>query len=110
MTLGVRRRDGEVSWAPYNAVATRDPTTQAITGAVVTMLDVTDRKRVEEKMRQTQKLESLGVLAGGVAHDFNNLLVSILGNASFAKSIAGNDARLAPLLEQIELARAAPPS
>jgi PAS domain S-box-containing protein len=103
VTLGVKRPDGEISWAVYKAVATRDPATKDVTGAVVTILDITDRKRVEDKLRQTQKLESLGVLAGGIAHDFNNLLVTILGNASFAKSIAGNDARLRPLLEQIEL-------
>jgi len=103
LTLGVKRRDGEVSWAVYKAVATRDPATQEVTGAVVTLLDITERKRFEDKLRQTQKLESLGVLAGGIAHDFNNLLVTILGNASFAKSIAGNDLRLGPLLDQIEL-------
>ena len=103
VTLGVRRSDGEISWAVYKAVATRDPATQQVTGAVVTLLDITDRKRVEDKLRHTQKLESLGVLAGGIAHDFNNLLVTILGNATFAKSIAGNDPRLGPLLEQIEL-------
>ncbi len=103
VTLGVRRPGGDVSWAVYKAVAARDPSTKEVTGAVVTILDITDRKRVEDKLRQTQKLESLGVLAGGIAHDFNNLLVTILGNASFAKSIAGNDARLLPLLEQIEL-------
>jgi nitrogen-specific signal transduction histidine kinase/CheY-like chemotaxis protein len=74
-----------------------------VSGAVVTFFDITERKRFEEKLRHTQKLESLGVLAGGVAHDFNNLLVTILGNASFAKGMAGLDPRVAPLLQEIEI-------
>ena len=55
-----------------------------ILGAAHIARDISERKTMEEKLRQTQRLESLGVLAGGIAHDFNNLLTGILGNASLA--------------------------
>jgi PAS domain S-box-containing protein len=103
MTLGIRRPDGELSWAVFRAVPTRDPPSGRINGAVVTFFDITERKRFEEKLRHTQKLESLGVLAGGIAHDFNNLLVAILGNASFGKNATAEPAVRA-LFEEIELA------
>jgi PAS domain S-box-containing protein len=60
--------------------------------AVGVLRDVTERNRLNEKMRQTAKLESLGVLAGGIAHDFNNLLTGILGNVSLAlDTVEDND-------------------
>ncbi len=63
--------------------------------------DITERRQIEEQLRHTQKLESLGVLAGGIAHDFNNLLTGVLGNASLAMDGLFHRSREHLLLEAI---------
>jgi len=53
-------------------------------GAIITSIDVTEMKNLYDRLRQAQKMESIGTLAGGVAHEFNNILGAIIGNTQLA--------------------------
>jgi two-component system, cell cycle sensor histidine kinase and response regulator CckA len=77
----VQRPDGTRVTLLINASPIRDEEGN-VTGALIAYRDITERKRFEENLRETAKLESLGILAGGIAHDFNNLLTGVLGNAA----------------------------
>jgi PAS domain S-box-containing protein len=62
--------------------------------------DITERKRMEEELLKSDKLESLGVLAGGIAHDFNNLLQSIFLNVSAAKVYSEKGSKAYEMLQE----------
>jgi two-component system, cell cycle sensor histidine kinase and response regulator CckA len=64
--------------------------------------EITTRKQMELRLRQTQRLEAVGRLAGGVAHDFNNLLTVILGYTDMIRETAGLDPEIAEGIEEIK--------
>ena len=74
------RKDGALIDVSLSFSALRDAT-GAVTGVMTIAADITQRRLLEEQLRQAQKLEAIGRLAGGVAHDFNNLLTVIGGRS-----------------------------
>lgn len=100
--------DQEMVIAPKNGVkrqvlASGQPMLDAAgnkVGAVVSMHDITRQRSVEEQLYQSQKLESLGRLTGGISHDFNNLLGVIIGNLDILKDLIKSDPQAEELVDE----------
>ncbi len=92
---------GEVRWSAASGMAVRDHEGNVLR-IVGSMMDITQRRTLEARLLEAQKLEGIGRLAGGVAHDFNNMLTAILGNVDFAAGMTSLD-DVRPLLDEIRL-------
>ncbi|MDX9714949.1 MAG: PAS domain S-box protein [Dissulfurispiraceae bacterium] len=88
---------GVVKHVEVSASPVRD-SLGSITAAVIVERDITEKKQLEEQLRQSQKMEAVGLLAGGIAHDFNNILTAIMGYGSLVRSRLEEDS---PLMEHI---------
>jgi two-component system, cell cycle sensor histidine kinase and response regulator CckA len=97
------RRDGVERWVHERADIVRgsDGTTIRMIG---TVQDITERRQLEEQLRQAQKLEAIGRLAGGVAHDLNNALTAIVGYTELALGALASDHAARPDVEEIRRA------
>jgi len=102
------RKDGTLFWASVIIDAIREPDGTLVGFAKITR-DITEKRqaqldlqRAHEQLAQSQKLEALGKLTGGVAHDFNNLLMVVSGQAQLLRRKVGDDSRARRALDAIE--------
>jgi len=87
-------------WHITGTIAPMHDSEQQDIGRVLVFRDMTKQHDLENELFQARKLESLGVLAGGLAHDLNNLLTAIIGNISIAELKAKGDPELQPFLSR----------
>ena len=94
----VQRPSGErrhLELGAYPAVYQREP------AVLLVMNDVTERRRAEEELQRSQKMEAVGRMAGGIAHEFNNMLTAIGGFARLAERAPGDEARVLTCVREI---------
>jgi PAS domain S-box-containing protein len=98
LTVRGVRKDGEVIQVEAFCVVTEFGSQRAV---LTTVHDISDRVKLEDQLRQAQKMEAVGRLAGGIAHDFNNLLTAIRGNAELMSHRVRKDPAMAAEVDEI---------
>ncbi len=97
----------EISWKDRRFESHLQPlrdTDGFIQGVIGVALDITERERLTDQLRQSQKMQAIGELAGGVAHDFNNLLMVVKGHSQLLLDRLPDSSPLRPGAQQIEKA------
>jgi PAS domain S-box-containing protein len=94
------RKDGSKFWLSFNSRVVKDADGHALYYEGI-VEDITERKKLEDQLRQAQKMEAIGTLAGGVAHDFNNILTVISGFASLIQMNTKTDDPSRPFVDQV---------
>lgn len=95
------RRDGSETFIEHSVAPIRQGANDEIDGCVIAFHDVSERKQLEEQLRQVQKMDAIGKLAGGIAHDFNNAITAILGYAGLILRQTNDDSPLQQDAKQI---------
>ena len=95
----IRRKDGKAIWVSDTGVVVRGEGNQLLMEGVI--LDINERKQLENQLQQSRRMEAVGRLAGGIAHDFNNLLTVIRGYADMALNRPGTQAGVRADIQQI---------
>ena len=101
LTFRLRHKDGSYRWIlSQSSLITDDG------GRPIRMLgshvDITERRRLEARIREAEKLEAIGTLAAGIAHDFNNLLAAIAGNLALLRDAPPSDPEVPRLHRDLE--------
>lgn len=93
-------KDGHIIWAEVRMTFIRGSDGQPIAVLGVTR-DITERKKLEDQLRHSQKMEAVGTLTGGIAHDFNNILTTIMNCGNILNMKMGKDEPLKSQVSQI---------
>ena len=92
-----KKKNGELFWELASIAPVKEG--EKITNFVAVKEDITERREVEEQLRQSQKMQAVGQLTGGIAHDFNNLLAIIMGNLQLLQERVSGDAKVREYLD-----------